>query len=162
MNYVYLVLSILTVIYLVLSAKRDLKERLIYSFPCVILMDAWAIVLWKGTSYSQVFIIAYLLGHALIFLLMKLKKLWGDGDGDMFLLLGNVCIACLQMENPISLVITECLCVVAVMIIAIGVGAIEYKVKKKPFHINGDVAVVPGFAVVVTAVIIAGVCRRFM
>lgn len=39
----YLILSIVTGIYLILSSVRDLKERMIYSFPAVVLALAWGI-----------------------------------------------------------------------------------------------------------------------
>ena len=37
----YLILSIVTGIYLILSSVRDLKERMIYSFPAIVLTLAW-------------------------------------------------------------------------------------------------------------------------
>ena len=39
----YLILSIVTGIYLILSSVRDLKERMIYSFPAIVLALAWGI-----------------------------------------------------------------------------------------------------------------------
>lgn len=162
MKYVYLILSIITSIYLVLSAKRDLKERLIYSFPCIVLMNAWTILWWRTSAYSQGFLIIYALAHVLIFFMMKHFKLWGDGDGDMFMLLGDICLACLGNLSPINLVIAECLSLAFILAVAIGIGAIEYKVENKPFKVTGDVAVVPGFAVVLIVIMVYGLVRRFM
>lgn len=39
----YLILSIVTGIYLILSSVRDLKERMIYTFPAIVLALAWGI-----------------------------------------------------------------------------------------------------------------------
>ena len=89
MKWVVLILAIITTIFLLVSFAQDIKERTVYSFPCLILTDAWAIVLWGVANFTKAEIICFLLVHSSIYLLLRLFKIWGDGDSDIFLLFGN-------------------------------------------------------------------------
>jgi len=162
MKWVVLVLAVITAIFLLVSFAQDIKERTVYSFPCLILTDAWAIVLWGVVSYTKAEIIGFLLIHSSIYLLMRLFKIWGDGDSDIFLLFGNVCMVFLSPGSMLALAISECLLMVLAISLSLLIGAVEYRIKKRKFSLNGDMAVIPGFSVVMVAVMITGFVERFM
>lgn len=78
----YLVLEVIISIYLILSAKRDLKERKVYS--SLSLGFAWIIVLSTVTDgvfeLKTVFVFSII--HMIIFILMNYFHIWGAGDSD--------------------------------------------------------------------------------
>ena len=162
MKRVVLILAIITAIFLLVSFAQDIKERTVYSFPCLILTDAWAIVMWGVASFTKAEIICFLLVHSSIYLLLRLFKIWGDGDSDIFLLFGNICMAFAKPGSILSFAISECLLMALAVALSLLIGAVEYKVKKRKFSLNGDMAVIPGFAVVMIAVMATGFGERFM
>ena len=62
----------------------------------------------------------------------------------------------------LSFAISECLLMALAVALSLLIGAVEYKVKKRKFSLNGDMAVIPGFAVVMIAVMATGFVERFM
>ena len=162
MNWLMLVMVVVTSIFLIVSFVQDIKERTVFSFPCLVLIDAWAIVLWNVVSYRKAEVICFLVIHSVLFILMKVFKVWGDGDSDMFLLFANICLVCVPASNIIALAITECLLLIASIAISIGIGAIEYRCRKRKFALSGDMAVIPGFSIVLIVVMAIYVIGRFM
>ena len=162
MKWVVLILAVITALFLLVSFAQDIKERTVYSFPCLILTGAWAIVSWSAASYTKAEIICFLLAHAVLFLLIRLFKIWGDGDSDIFLLFGNICMVFLNPGSTSTLAISESLLVVLAITISLLIGAVEYRIKKRKLSLKGDVAVIPGFSIVMIAVMITGLAERFM
>ncbi len=162
MKWVILILAVLTAVFLIVSFVQDIKERTVFSFPCLILTDAWAIVLWSTVSYTKAEIICFLLAHSSIYLLLRLFKIWGDGDSDVFLLFGNVCMVFVKAGSILSLAISECLLLAGAVSLSLFIGAVEYKLRKRKFSLKGDMAVIPGFSLVMIAVMISGYAGRFM
>lgn len=162
MKWVVLILAVITTVFLIVSFAQDIKERTVYSFPCLILTGAWAIVSRSADSLMKAEIICFLIAHAVLFLLIRLFKIWGDGDSDIFLLFGNICLVFLNPGSTRTLAISESLLVVLAITISLLIGAVEYRIKKRKLSLKGDVAVIPGFSIVMIAVMITGFAERFM
>ena len=87
---VFLVLAVLTIIYLVVAVVMDLKERMIYVFPVMMLYVAWSSYLLFSGIYSAEFISIFWLINLIVYLIMNKLGIWGGGDSDLFLLFGNI------------------------------------------------------------------------
>lgn len=86
----YLILSIVTGIYLILSSVRDLKERMIYSFPAVVLALAWGIYSVELYENEYGFLLGAWVATVVLWFLFKRFSIWGEGDNDVFLLFAGV------------------------------------------------------------------------
>ncbi len=162
MEWIYLVIVLFTAVFMIISFAQDIKERTVLSFPCSVLTCAWAIVLWNVVSYGKAEIICFLIAHSVIYMLMRHFKIWGEGDSDIFLLFSDVCLACIPSTNIMQLALYECLLLAAAVTISLIIGVVEYKIKKKKFVLSGDIAVIPGFSVILIIVMTTFIVGRFM
>ena len=158
--YLFMILAVVTIIYLVLSAWMDLKERKIYSFPGIMLSLSWLSYLFSTGEHRWQFLVCYTIFHVALWFLFNRLKMWGAGDSDVFLLLSNVLLA---LTGPISgwrILFLECTALIGILDIAIIVGFIESKIKKSEFSLKTKAAVVPGFAVVISVLLVIGIIGR--
>ena len=159
---VFLVLAALTIIYLVWAAVMDLKERMIYVFPVLILHVAWSSYLLFSGIYSAEFISIFWLINLIVYLILNKFGIWGGGDSDVLLLFGNIVLESGAMSNGYGVAITECLCLCAGLGMSIGIGRIETGMKREDMKLKREVAVVPGMALTMTALLIKGFIWRVM
>ena len=157
---VFLILAALTIIYLVWAAVMDLKERMIYVFPVLILHVAWSSYLLFSGIYSAEFISIFWLINLIVYLILNKFGIWGGGDSDLFLLFGNIVLASGAMTNGYAVAITECLYLCAGLGMSIGIGRIEAGMKREDMKLKREVAVVPGIALIMTALLIKGFIWR--
>lgn len=95
----YLILSIVTGIYLILSSVRDLKERMIYSFPAVVLALAWGIYSVELYENEYGFLLGAWVATVVLWFLFKRFSIWGEGDNDVFLLFAGVLLCTLRFRK---------------------------------------------------------------
>ena len=80
----YLILSIVTGIYLILSSVRDLKERMIYSFPAIVLTLAWGTYSVELYENEYGFLLGAWIATVVLWFLFRRFSIWGEGDNDVF------------------------------------------------------------------------------
>ena len=158
--YLSMILAVVTVVYLVLSARMDFKERKIYTFPSILLSLAWVSYLFSTGEHTWKFLVCYVLFNVFAYMLFNHIKIWGAGDSDIFLLLSNVLLAVVGPTSGWNILFLECIAIIGVMVVAIILGCIESKVKKEKICLESKVAVVPGFAFVITILLLIGVVGR--
>lgn len=91
----YLILSIVTGIYLILSSVRDLKERMIYSFPAIVLTLAWGTYSVELYENEYGFLLGAWIATVVLWFLFRRFSIWGEGDNDVFLLFAGVLLCTL-------------------------------------------------------------------
>ena len=158
--YLFMILAIVTIIYLFLSAGMDLRERKIYSFPGIMLSLSWLSYLFSTGEHTCQFLVCYTVFHATIWFLLNHFKVWGAGDSDVFLILGNVLLALTGTISGWRIIFLECIALISILTIAIIVGFIESKIKKTEFSLKTKAAVVPGFTVVISVLLATGIIGR--
>lgn len=152
----YWPLAVITEIYVVASAIQDIKERKIYYVPALVLTAFWSLFLltkggWSLRDFFTVFGI-----HMLCYLFFHITSIWGGGDSDMFLLFAGVLLLFLEGLPLSAVLFMECIVFVITFSFSLLIGWMEHRWKKIPFQINGDIAVVPGFAVSMTGMLLLG------
>ena len=152
----YGILAAITEIYVVASAIQDIKERKIYYMPALILTFFWSMFLvtkgdWSLMAFFMVFGI-----HMLCYLFFHIASVWGGGDSDMFLLFVSVLLLFLEGLPLVAILFTECIVFVVTFSFSLLIGWVEHKWKKIPFQMKGNIAVVPGFAVSMTGMLLLG------
>lgn len=162
MTNIYFILSVLTLIYLVVASVTDLKERMILVFPIVLLQGFWSVYLLMCGSYDSTFLTIFWLVNLIVYLLLNHFGIWGGGDSDLFLLMGSICLAAGAQMNGYAVVILECIYLCAGLGLSIGISRIEAGVKGEKMSLNRGVAVVPGVAIVMIALLIKGFIWRVM
>ena len=160
--YLFMILAVVTIIYLVLSAWMDLRERKIYSFPGIMLSLSWLSYLFSTGEHTWQFLVCYTVFHAMVWLLLNRFKVWGAGDSDVLLLLSNVLLALTGPIRGWEILFLECTAFIGILDIAIIVGFIESKIKKTEFSLKTKAAVVPGFAVVISVLLVIGIIGRIL
>ncbi|SHJ62248.1 hypothetical protein [Parasporobacterium paucivorans] len=150
-------LMIMTSIYFVIVGLQDLWERKIYSFPCTILSALWMIKIAMETKMSIYMYLIYLALCLAIYYFFTQKRIWGAGDSDLFFLFSIVYLACAKGNISFEFLIIEILLFIAVLVSALMIGWIEAKFKKMKIGKESSIAVAPGFAVVLIAVMWKGV-----
>lgn len=172
----YLVLEVIISIYLILSAKRDLKERKVYS--SLSLGFAWIIVLSTVTDgvfeLKTVFVFSII--HMIIFILMNYFHIWGAGDSDVFLLFASIIlntysilgskgmikiIYTSQFHLVMEVILIECLSLAFALSLSVLISKIESKVKRTKLTLKSGIAVIPGLAIVMIGFMMAGVYGRW-
>lgn len=158
--YLFMILAVVTIIYLILSARMDFKERKIYTFPGIMLSLSWLSYLFSTGEHTWQFLVSYALFNVSAWFLFNRMKIWGAGDSDVFLLLSNVLLAVVGPTSGCNILFLECIAIIGVMAVAIICGCIESKLKKEKISLKSKVAVVPGFAFVITVVLVIGAIGR--
>jgi len=154
---VFMAVAIATVIFLIVSFATDIRERMIYVFPCIMLALTWGLMGFVGV-HDMAFVMTIILLHMFVYSLLRLFSIWGDGDSDMFLLYGAVYAAYMMVvTNKVSLsgyLIGELMGMVAALLLSLAIGFVEAKVRKKKMDKGSSIAVVPGFVIVMVFFII--------
>lgn len=158
----YVILMIVTILYLLLASKRDLKERMVFTVPLTVLHVMWSLYLWIGMTWSDHFLCLFWLAHLMIYVLFNHFEIWGGGDSDLFLLFGDVCLATGSIMNGYSIAIKECIALCIGLILSIVISRIEASVKEEEMTKQRSVAVVPGMAAVMIALLMKGFVWRMI
>lgn len=160
---VMLITVAITVAFMVLCFATDLRERMIYAFPCMTLIALW-IVLGAISTGQFVMIGIAVSVHLAIYLALKITGIWGDGDSDVFLLYGMIFMTMMltgKYEIGITMyMILEIIVMVFALIVSFVVALIEAKIKGQKLTKKSSVAVVPGFAVVIILMVVKMVFWR--
>lgn len=156
----YFVLSFITVIILTLVAAQDFRERMIYSFPVLILTVIWmiySIFFYWGRMRFVVFAWAI---TVVLYMAYKIFHIWGDGDSDVFLLFTGIILCTFKIDNLLQFGFLICVFLVAAQLISLIAGVIEAGIKNRKLNWDSGLAVVPGFAMVLIIMIIYGIIRK--
>ena len=156
----YFVLSFITVIILTLVAAQDFRERMIYSFPVLILTVIWmiySIFFYWGRMRFVVFAWAI---TVVLYMAYKIFHIWGDGDSDVFLLFTGIILCTFKIDNLLQFGFLICVFLVAAQRISLIAGVIEAGIKNRKLNRDSGLAVVPGFAMVLIIMIIYGITRK--
>ena len=156
----YLILSIVTGIYLILSSVRDLKERMIYTFPAIVLALAWGIHSVEFYANEYGFLLGAWIATVVLWFLFRRFSIWGEGDNDVFLLLAGVLLCTLRFRTVPFLIFAASNLLALTQIGAVLVSLIEAKVKKEKVTSQSKIAVVPGLCIVVLGILLYGICVR--
>ena len=90
----------------------------------------------------------------------KVWSVWGDGDSDMFLLFTGIILCTFDIRNMLQFGFMISIFLVIAQVVALISGLIEAAIKKRKLDRHSDLAVVPGFAVILITVIIWGITRE--
>lgn len=156
MEIYHIILAVCTGIYLVLFAWWDLKDRMIYTFPCMMLTGLWVgYCIMVGEVEAKV-LLAYIVLFSVFYITFALTKAWGGGDSDLLLLFGAVYLA--QMKGGFSLldISSQCISIAIILVIAALVGFVEAKLKGEKLEKDSAIAIAPGYAVVIGFFMIGG------
>lgn len=160
---VMLITVAITVAFMVLCFATDLRERMIYAFPCMTLIALWAALCAISTGQFVMIGIAVSV-HLAIYIALKITGIWGDGDSDVFLLYGMIFMTMMltgKYEIGITMyMILEIIVMVFALIVSFVVALIEAKIKGQKLTKKSSVAVVPGFAVVIILMVVKMVFWR--
>ncbi len=156
----YLILSLSTIPVLIFLSVQDFKERMIYSFPVLFLSGGWtmySVMLYRDNL--MLLIPAWTMTIAL-YAAYKVWSVWGDGDSDMFLLFTGIILCTFDIRNMLQFGFMISIFLVIAQVVALISGLIEAAIKKRKLDRHSDLAVVPGFAVILITVIIWGITRE--
>lgn len=151
----YIGLAGITSIYLVQAAVMDVKEKKIYSFPCLILTFLWGIYLAYTGARDLQFLGTFWMIHAMIFIFLNKGNIWGAGDSDILLLFANVYLSITAGMSGYGIAFYECLVLIACLGLSLFVGVIEHRLRHQEIKITGNVAVVPGFSLIMIIMMLA-------
>lgn len=153
----------ITVAFMVLCFATDLKERMIYAFPCMTLIAIWTVLGVMSTGQFILIGIAVSV-HLAIYFVLKITGIWGDGDSDVFLLYGIIFMTMMltgKYEIGVTMyMILELIGMVFALFVSFIVALIEAKIKGRKLTNKSSVAVVPGFAVVIVLMVVKMVFWR--
>lgn len=154
---VMLITVAITVAFMVLCFVTDLKERMIYAFPCMTLIALWTVLGVISTGQFVLIGIAVSV-HLAIYFALKITGIWGDGDSDIFMLYGMIFMTMMltgKYEIGITMyMILELIGMVFALVVSFVVALIEAKIKGQKLTKKSSVAVVPGFAVVIVIMVV--------
>lgn len=152
-----IVLIVATSIYLIIAGLQDLKERQIYSFPCIALSALWMIAIAMNMRMPSYMYLIYMAVTLMLYLIFTKRKIWGAGDSDLFFLFSVVYVVGINEVISVVYVITEILLFMGVLVSALMFGWTEAKIKKRKLGKESSIAVAPGFALVIIAMMWRGV-----
>ncbi len=146
-----------TVIFLTVSFTTDIRERMIYAFPCMVFILSWILMGVIGIKDTS-FVIIVLLLHLFVYSIMRILKVWGDGDSDVFLLYGAVyaafAITTLDVKGMFAYLIMELIGMIVALLLSFGIAGIEALIRKEKLEKQSSIAVVPGFSIVMIYMIV--------
>ena len=151
-----IILGVITIAVLIALSVQDIKERMIYSFPVLFLSVVWMVYSVALYRERLLFLIVCWSVTVAIFAAFRLLSVWGDGDSDMFLLFSGIILCSYKVINLQHFWFIESNLLVLTLMAALIIGLIEYLLRKKRLDKHADVAVVPGFLVVLSGVIVYG------
>ena len=158
----YMFLCIITVVYLCICFATDIKERVIYSFPCIPLASVWWVSAIRLSNQS-IYMYGIAIGHIFVFFLLKMFPIWADGDNDLFFLSSAIFANAYSLgtRNLPASVATELLYLVFSMGFSMFVGFLEAKRRHTKLLRNSSVALAPGFCVTCVLLLICIVKMRW-
>lgn len=162
MTVMYLILAVLSIVYLIVATVMDLKERMVFVFPAIALNALWSAYLLFSGSYDNTFLSVYWMVNLIVYLLLNHFGIWGGGDSDLFLLMANVCLAAGSVLNGYSAAFLECIYLCAGLGLSIGISRVEAGIKREKVTLNRGVAVAPGIAIVMIVLLLKGLIWRVM
>ena len=152
---IFIAIAVATVIFL--SFTTDIRERMIYAFPCMVLILSWILMGVIGIK-DTAFVITVLLLHLFVYSIMRILKVWGDGDSDVFLLYGAVyaafAITTLDVKGMSAYLIMELIGMIVALLLSFGIAGIEALIRKEKLDKQSSIAVVPGFSIVMIFMIV--------
>lgn len=162
MNDLFIIANcVVTTVYLLLCFVTDLKERMIYSFPALALSVSWWVVAIVHADKSPE-IYGIVIVHILLYFLLKVVRIWADGDNDLFLLFTAVFAAVQGVTEPLRYVAVELICIVMAMGTALAVAYAEARHKKIVLTRKSSVAVAPGFTIAMISILMIYVEARWL
>ena len=154
---IFIAIAVATVIFLTVSFTTDIRERMIYAFPCMVLILSWILMGVIGIK-DTAFVITVLLLHLFVYSIMRILKIWGDGDSDVFLLYGAVYAALamitLDIKGMSAYRIMELIGMIVALLLSFGIAGIEALIRKEKLGKQRSIAVVPGFSIVMIFMIV--------
>ncbi len=152
-----IVLLSLTIIYAIVCAYTDLKDRSMIFIPSLILAFIFVIVNFVVIE-DKICILINLVIFVVVAIIFKKKKVWGAGDSDYLILFSQVVAYAFGNDGIIKVLFMECILIGVSLLISIIVGLIECYLKDRKFSGKYKAAALPGFSVttIVLCVYIGG------
>lgn len=135
-----------------MSSVRDLKERMIYSFPAIVLTLAWGTYSVELYENEYGFLLGAWIATVVLWFLFRRFSIWGEGDNDVFLLFAGVLLCTLRFRTVPFLIFVASNLLALTQIGAVIVSLIEARVKKEKVTSQSKIAVVPGLCIVVLGI----------
>lgn len=154
---VYVSVAMLTAVFVIFSFVTDIRERVIYSFPCMVLFLSWTVMgIDISESLIKVAIVAVI--HLAVYGFLRATRIWGDGDSDLFLLYGAIYgVHHIWTESTLPVtgyVFWEVIGIMTALILSLLIGWMEALIRRKELEKGSSIAVVPGFTIVIIAMLI--------
>ena len=153
---IMMISAVITTVFMTLCFVMDIRERMIYAFPCVMLIPFWLVLGIVATHRAALIGIIFAL-HMLAYFIFKTARIWGDGDSDVFLLYGTVFMTAVftgKYEIGIAwYILAELVGIIIALFISLVIGIMEAIIRKKMIEKTSSVAVVPGFSVVIAGLL---------
>lgn len=150
-------LIVMTTMYLIGASIQDLRKRAIYTFPCTMLTALWGIEIAICMQYPWYVFLGYMVVSFSLYGIFTARRIWGAGDSDLFLLFLVIYLSVLGGNFNLGSLCMLFLLFALALIVALLVGLIESKLKRKKLDKRSSIAVAPGFAVVMIMLMWKGV-----
>ena len=145
---------IITLIYMCVCFATDMKDKYVFTFPAIILAIAWFEAGPKMFEGGREINIAIVI-NIIVYLLLRVIKVWGDGDSDIFILFaavyGTYYLSLGIDFGVLGFVMGEMGCLLASLVLSLLLGLAEAWSKKEKISGDTRIAVVPGFCITVIA-----------
>lgn len=145
---------IATVICLVFASFGDLRERMVYTAPIIALHIMWGVYLWTSGMYTERFLVCFLIIQMFIYITLNSISIWGGGDSDLYMLLGDICMVACNGADASTVGMCVCISLAAGLILSIIIGRFEFAYKGETLEKDSGLAVAPGMAVVMIVLLI--------
>ena len=145
--------AIVTAICLVLASFEDLRERMVYTAPIIAIHIMWGVYLWTSGMYTERFLVCFWIIQMLIYITLNCMSIWGGGDSDLYMLLGDICLLACNRANVTTVGMCVCISLATGLILSIIIGRFEFACKGEAFKKDSGLAVAPGMAVVVVGLV---------
>lgn len=145
---------IATVICLVFTGFGDLRERMVYTAPIIAIHILWGVYLWTSGMYSERFLVCFWIMQTIIYITLNSMSIWGGGDSDLYMLLGDICMVACDGADAAMVGIIICISLAAGLILSIFIGRFEFAYKGEALGSDSGLAVAPGMAVVMIVLLI--------
>ena len=149
-----LLFAIVTAICLVFPSFGDLRERMLYTAPIIVIHVMWGAYLWTSGMYTDRFLVCFWIIQMLIYITLNSMSIWGGGDSDLYMLLGDICMVACNGAYPTTVGMCVCISLAAGLILSIIIGRFEFACKGEAFKKDSGLAVAPGMAVVMIVLLI--------
>lgn len=143
-----------TAAFLIYCAVMDIRERMIYPLPALVISLSWitdAVPLYEDSL--KLFLSCILTSLVMVFA-FKLMELWGKGDSYMLFLFSTVLLAAVKAESLRSYFFFYLCGLTVSLILSLFIGLIEAKVRGQKISKELKIAVVPGFSIVIIALLL--------